>query len=219
MTHRKTTEGCTVMVRILERDHGSLWTHPRVLDNGYDGRRGAASAFADEQPQLTPLPKLPYRLLWLDRAESTVEGMVTAIRATNTRPQRHPAGAACSVPLPCAAGRARQWPTAAESSFHRRVRRRAPISAWNPELNDNNARDACYSGAPPGSICRKRCPVSLHDVRHLAGHAIYDSDDYVASQLAARATYMLRDRRKLRRSLPKRPATEFGRECTSSATG
>ena len=33
-------------------------------------------------------------------------------------------------------------------------------------------------------------PVSLHDVRHLAGHAIYDSDDYVASQQLG---YGLRD--------------------------
>ena len=56
----------------------------------------------------------------------------------------------------------------AESSFHRaRFLQESRIEQTTQEMRVIRAQLG---------------PVSLHDVRHLAGHAIYDPDDYVASQ-------------------------------------
>ena len=64
----------------------------------------------------------------------------------------------------------------AESSFHRaRFLRESRIEQTPQEMRVIRAQLG---------------PVSLHDVRHLAGHAIYDSDDYGESQQLG---YALRD--------------------------
>ena len=73
----------------------------------------------------------------------------------------------------CAAGEA---VAIAESSFHRaRFLRESRIEKTTQEMRVIRAQLG---------------PVSLHDVRHLAGHAIYDSDEYGSAQQLG---YALRD--------------------------
>lgn len=66
----------------------------------------------------------------------------------------------------------------AESSFHRaRFLRESRIEKTTQEMRVIRAQLG---------------PVNLHDVRHLAGHAIYDSEDYGSAQQIG---YALRDRK------------------------